>query len=382
MALFELIKMKEQLSILKSMTKNRQLLEIAQKVADNERINKEEGIILYEKGDPGYLSVLANLVRERINGSYVFFNRNFHIEPTNICINKCTFCSYRRHKDEEGCWEFSIADIRKKVEKYVGTGVTEVHIVGGIHPDWDLGYYLNMIREIKVAFPEIHVKAFTAVEIDYMVKQSGISLSEGFSLLKEAGLDSMPGGGAEIFDETLREKICPGKTGSSRWLEIHETAHKSEIPTNATMLYGLLENYSHRIDHLNRLRELQDKTNGFNTFIPLKFKHYNNAYSKVPESTVIEDLKNYAVSRIFLDNILHLKAYWPMIGKQVAQLSLAFGVDDLDGTIDDSTKIYSMAGSSEKKPTASTSELVNIIKDAGFLPVERDTVYNIVKIYD
>jgi aminodeoxyfutalosine synthase len=372
---------KEQLAFLETTAQSEVMLNIAGKVINGERISEEEGVALYTEGELGYLAVLADIVRKRVNGDYVFFNRNFHIEPTNICINRCTFCSYRRQKGEEGSWEYSIEDIRKKVEGYAGSGVTEVHIVGGIHPDRDLDYYIKMIGAVKAANPDIHIKAFTAVEIDNMVKQSGISLSEGFARLKEAGLDSMPGGGAEIFDETLREKICPGKTGSSRWLEIHEAAHQFDIPTNSTMLYGLLENYNQRIDHMGRLRKLQDKTKGFNTFIPLKFKHYNNAYSRVPESTIIEDLKNYAVSRIFLDNIPHLKAYWPMVGKQVAQLSLAFGVDDLDGTIDDSTKIYSMAGSSEKNPTASTSELITMIKDAGFLPVERDTVYNIINLY-
>jgi aminodeoxyfutalosine synthase len=372
----------KQYSFIEKIAGSNDVLDIARKVIGNERISEEEGVILYKKGELPFLAMLADLVRRRINGDYVFFNRNFHIEPTNICINRCTFCSYRRQKGEEGSWEYSIDDIKKKIEGYVGSGVTEVHIVGGIHPDHDLEYSLNMIREIKATYPDIHIKAFTAVEIDNMVKQSGLTIAEGFEKLKEAGLGSMPGGGAEIFDEELREKICPGKTSSSRWLEIHKVAHGFDIPTNSTMLYGLLEDYKQRIDHMGRLRELQDQTKGFNTFIPLKFKHYNNAYSRVSESTIVEDLKNYAVSRIFLDNIPHLKAYWPMIGKQVAQLSLAFGVDDLDGTIDDSTKIYSMAGSTEKNPAASTVELVKMIKDAGFIPVERDTVYNIIKVCD
>jgi aminodeoxyfutalosine synthase len=206
-----------------------------------------------------------------------------------------------------------------------------------------------------------------------------MDIKEGLSLLKDAGLESLPGGGAEIFDEGLRTKICPDKTGSAAWLNIHHTAHQLGIPTNSTMLYGLLEDYTHRIDHLNRLRTLQDETGGFNAFIPLKFKHYNNRFSHIEETTTVEDLKNYAVSRIFLDNIPHLKAYWPMIGKQVAQLSLAFGVDDLDGTIDDTTRIYSMAGSEEQSPTASTEQLAEMIRGAGLIPVERDTLYNVIK---
>jgi aminodeoxyfutalosine synthase len=259
------------------------------------------------------------------------------------------------------------------------SGITEIHIVGGVHPDRDVHFYAELLREIQRILPAVQIKAFTAVEIDAMCRFAGVEVKDGLMLLKEAGLVSMPGGGAEIFDEALREKICPDKTDSKGWLEIHRTAHQLGIPTNSTMLYGLLEDYSQRIDHLNRLRTLQDETGGFNAFIPLKFKHYNNRFSHVEESTTIEDLKNYAVSRIFLDNIPHLKAYWPMIGKKVAQLSLAFGVDDLDGTIDDTTKIYSMAGSEEQSPVATTGQLEEMIIGAGFIPVERDTLYNVIR---
>ena len=263
-------------------------------------------------------------------------------------------------------------------ESHALSGITEIHIVGGVHPDRDVYFYADLIREIKKILPSVQIKAFTAVEIDAMCRFASLDIREGLILLKEAGLVSLPGGGAEIFDETLRARICPDKTDSEGWLNIHRTAHQLGIPTNSTMLYGLLEDYSHRIDHLNRLRTLQDETGGFNAFIPLKFRHYNNRFSYVAEQTTIEDLKNYAVSRIFLDNIPHLKAYWPMIGKQVAQLSLAFGVDDLDGTIDDTTKIYSMAGSEEQSPAATTGQLVAMITGAGFVPVERDTLYNVI----
>lgn len=349
---------------------------IAEKVISGERISVEEGVILFEKGSLPYLSILADLVYQRHHENKVFFNRNFHIEPTNICINHCAFCSYRRRKGQEGSWEFSTEEMLCKVESYKGTGVTEVHIVGGVHPDRDVYFYASLLKQIKLIMPSIFIKAFTAVEIEAMCRFASLPIGQGLALLKESGLDSMPGGGAEIFDETLRQKICPDKTGSEDWLMIHKTAHKLGIETNSTMLYGLIEKYEHRIDHLNRLRELQDITGGFNAFIPLKFRHYNNLFSHVEETTTLEDLKNYAVSRIFLDNIPHLKAYWPMIGKPVAQLSLAFGVDDLDGTIDDSTKIYSMAGSAEKNPAASTQELIAMIKGAGRIPVERDTLYN------
>lgn len=358
-----------------------QLLQVAEKVLSNERISINDGILLYKEGSLPFLSLLAEAVSEKVSGDHVFFNRNFHIEPTNICVNHCAFCSYRRRKGEEGCWEFSIEDIREKVASYKDSGATEVHIVGGVHPDRDVHFYADMIRAVKEGIPSIHIKAFTAVEIDSMCRQAGLTIENGLKLLKEAGLGSMPGGGAEIFDEQIRQKICPDKTGSAEWLRIHRIAHELSIPTNATMLYGLIENYEHRIDHMDRLRKLQDETKGFNAFIPLKFRHYNNSFSHIKEAATIEDLRNYAVSRIFLDNIPHVKAYWPMIGKQVAQLSLAFGVDDLDGTIDDSTKIYSMAGSDEQNPSASTEELIAMIKGAGKIPAERDTVYNIIKIF-
>jgi aminodeoxyfutalosine synthase len=373
---------KSVLSVLKLAETTENLLRIAEKVISGGRISVEEGIILFEQGSMPYLSILADTVRRHHNGKQVFFNRNFHIEPTNICVNHCAFCSYRRKKGEEGSWEYCIDDIREKTKSYINKGVTEVHIVGAVHPDRNIYFYVEMLKEVKKILPDVQIKAFTAVEIDSMCRFAGITVENGLMLLKEAGLDSMPGGGAEIFDEKIRQKICPDKTGSEDWLLIHQKAHQLGIPTNSTMLYGLIEKYEHRVDHLNRLRKLQDKTKGFNAFIPLKFRRHNNSFSNIQETTTVEDLKNYAVSRIFLDNIPHLKAYWPMIGKQVAQLSLAFGVDDLDGTIDDSTKIYSMAGSAEQNPSASTDELISMIKGAGCLPVERDTVYNTIRIFN
>jgi aminodeoxyfutalosine synthase len=369
------------LSVLRSNGTSKDLMEIAEKVISGERISPEEGIILFEEGSLPYLSILSDLVCYRHNESKVYFNRNFHIEPTNICINHCSFCSYRRRKGQEGSWEFSKEQMLEKVRSYKDSGATEVHIVGGVHPDRDVYFYAELLKEIKSIIPSIFIKAFTAVEIEAMCRFASLSIEQGLDLLKKSGLDSMPGGGAEIFDEELRKKICPDKTSSANWLNIHKFAHQAGIQTNSTMLYGLIETYRHRIDHMNRLREIQDITGGFNAFIPLKFKHYNNLFSHVEETTAIEDLKNYAVSRIFLDNIPHIKAYWPMIGKQVSQLSLAFGVDDLDGTIDDSTRIYSMAGASEQNPSASTSELITMIRGAGRIPVERDTIYNTITEY-
>jgi aminodeoxyfutalosine synthase len=369
------------LSVLQLNGTTPELLGIAEKVMVGERITINEGILLFEKAPLPYLSLLADYACRRASGEEVYFNRNFHIEPTNICVNHCAFCSYRRRKGQEGSWEYSLEDMLCKVESYKESAATEVHIVGGVHPDRDVYFYADLLKKIKEIYPSIFIKAFTAVEIEAMCRFAALSIEEGLKLLKESGLDSMPGGGAEIFDETLRHKICPDKTTSKDWLFIHQTAHQLGIPTNSTMLYGLIEKYEHRIDHLDRLRTVQDETGGFNAFIPLKFRHYNNLFSHVEETTTIEDLKNYAVSRIFLDNIPHVKAYWPMIGKPVAQLSLAFGVDDLDGTIDDSTKIYSMAGAQDQNPAASTAELITMIKGAGRIPVERDTLYNKIKEY-
>lgn len=353
---------------------------IAEKVFSSESISTSDAFELYNSSNLALLGVLATAAKKRLSGDFVFFNQNFHLEPTNICVNHCKFCSYRRREGQKGAWECSIDDIVADVKRFTLKGATEVHIVGGVHPSRDINFYVDMLKAIKKIAPDLHIKAFTAVEIDQMCQMGNITVEEGLQKLKEAGLESMPGGGAEIFDDKIRAEICPDKTGSAEWLRIHSVAHKMGIPTNATMLYGLLENYEHRVDHLNRLRELQKITQGFNAFIPLKFKRENNAYSHVKESTLIEDLKNYAVSRIFLDNIPHLKAYWPMIGKQAAQLSLNFGVDDLDGTIDDSTKIYSMAGG-EENPSASRAELVQMIKNVKLIPVERDTLYNILETF-
>jgi aminodeoxyfutalosine synthase len=369
------------LSLLRLTPIGPQLLRVAEKVLSNERISVNDGNLLYLEASLPFLALLADTVSQRINNNHVYFNRNFHIEPTNICVNNCAFCSYRRHSGEEASWELGIEEIIERIYSCLDSGATEVHIVGGVHPERDVHYYSAMLKAIKECNPQIHIKAFTAVEIDSMCRQAGITIENGLRLLKEAGLGSIPGGGAEIFDEQVRRKICPDKTSSAEWLRIHRIAHKLSIPTNATMLYGLLENFENRIDHMQRLRALQDETMGFNAFIPLKFRNSHNSFSHIKETTTVEDLRNYAISRIFLDNIPHLKAYWPMIGKQVAQLSLSLGVDDLDGTIDDSTKIYSMAGSNEQNPSASTGELIAMIKGAGKIPVERDTVYNIIRIF-
>lgn len=370
-------------TLLEDVNLDQSLKAIGQKVVNGQRISFNEGVTLFEKGELGFLGMLANHVREIKNGNKTFFNRNFHIEPTNICVFSCKFCSYSRTlKNREEGWELSAEDILKKVKEYDGKPVTEVHIVGGVHPKMDLHYFMDILRQIKIHRPDLHIKGFTAVELDYMFRKAKVSIEEGMKMMNEAGLDSLPGGGAEIFDEGIRNDICADKCSSEIWLKIHQTAHQLGMHTNATMLYGHIENYSHRIEHMERLRNLQDRTGGFNTFIPLKFRNGDNEMSSTPEVSVIEDLKTYAVARIFLDNFNHVKAYWPMIGRSTAQLSQAFGVDDLDGTIDDTTKIYSMAGAEEKNPVLTTEQLVALIKDSGRQPVERDTLYNVVNQFN
>ena len=370
-------KEEELIAEINALPEGKNFKKIADKVIADERITDEEGILFFDKASLGLTAILANYIREKKHGDKTFFNRNFHIEPTNVCVFSCKFCSYSRlyaHRDEG--WALSKEQMMDIVKSYDGIPVTEVHIVGGVHPKMNLDFFCDFISQIKQHRPQLHVKGFTAVELDYMFRKAKLSVKEGMKKLHDAGLQSMPGGGAEIFDAEIRKQICEDKVDAEGWLKIHEEAHLLGMHTNATMLYGHIENYGHRIDHMSRLRNLQDKTNGFNTFIPLKFRNKNNDMSNVAESSIIEDMKMYAVARIYMDNFPHLKAYWPMLGRQNAQLSLSFGVDDIDGTIDDSTKIYSMAGSEEQSPKMSTDELVMLISQAGRKAVERDTLYN------
>jgi len=358
------------------------LKRISDKVLNGERITDEDGMLLFEKASLAFAGSLANKIKERLHSDKVFFNRNFHIEPTNVCVFSCNFCSYSRlyaHRDEG--WVLSMEQMLDIIKKYDDKPVTEVHIVGGVHPKMNLEFFAELLRNIKKHRPDLHIKGFTAVELDYMFRKAKMTNEEGLRLLQEAGLDSIPGGGAEIFDHEIREKICADKVGTEGWLAIHEKAHGLNMHSNATMLYGHIEKYNHRIDHMSRLRELQDKTGGFNTFIPLKFRNKDNDMNNVAESSIVGDMKMYAIARIYLDNFPHLKAYWPMLGRQNAQLSLAFGVDDIDGTIDDSTKIYSMAGADEQNPSMTSLELITLIKQAKRVPVERDTLYNEIMNY-
>ncbi len=354
--------------------------DITKKVINRQRLSIKDGLFLYQEAELGLLAILANYAKKINSGDFVYFNKNFHLEPTNICVFNCKFCSYRKNADDKEAWDFSIDEMLNKVRNYNKNEISEIHIVGGVHPNKDLHYYGDLILKIKEILPDIHIKAFTAIEIDYMIKLAGYNLQEGLIKLKEYGLDSIPGGGAEIFDPEIRGKICGDKSSGEMWLKTHHAAHKAGIQTNATILYGHLEDYSHRVDHMIQLRELQDKTGGFNTFIPLKYRNQNNSMSQIGEVNINEDLRNYAVSRLILDNFPHIKAYWPMIGLETSRLALSFGVDDLDGTIDDSTKIYTMAGVKNKK-SMTTSELTSIIKDSGRIPIERDTLYNHIKEY-
>ncbi len=362
--------------------KDADLQRIGIKIFNDERISFEDGVTLFEKGSLAYIGSLANFVREKKHGNKTYFNRNFHIEPTNVCVFSCKFCSYSRlyaHK-EEG-WELSIDQMLDIVKSYDGKPVTEVHIVGGVHPKMNLTFFIDLLKAIKSHRPELHIKGFTPVELDYMFRKAKVSVDEGMKLTHEAGLDSLPGGGAEIFHPEVRTQICDDKVDAEGWLHIHKAAHQLGMHSNATMLYGHIETFAHRIDHMDRLRNLQDETGGFNTFIPLKFRNKGNDMSHIAESSTIEDMKLYAVARLYLDNFPHIKAYWPMLGRKNAQLTLSFGVNDIDGTIDDTTKIYSMAGSEEQSPTMNTEQLVSLIKQVKRIPVERDTLYNEINIF-
>lgn len=363
-------------------TADPELKAIGEKILRKERISFGEGVALFEKGSLAWLGALANWVREERHGGKTYFNRNFHIEPTNVCVFSCKFCSYSRlYANRDEGWELSIEQMMHIVKSYDGKPVTEVHIVGGVHPKMNLEFFVALLQAIKAHRPELHIKAFTPVELDYMFRKAKVSVQEGMRIAHEAGLDSLPGGGAEIFHPEIRSQICDDKVNAEGWLEIHRTAHQLGMHSNATMLYGHIENFEHRIDHMERLRQLQDETGGFNTFIPLKFRNKDNEMSNVPESTVPEDMRMYAVSRLYLDNFPHIKAYWPMLGRKNAQLTLSFGVNDIDGTIDDSTKIYSMAGSEEQSPSMTTDDLVALIRQVKRQPVERGTLYDVIRDY-
>jgi aminodeoxyfutalosine synthase len=352
------------------------LVKIEKKVLAGTRLSPEDALALFENDDIFAIGRLANIIAARKNDRNAYFIRNHHINPTNICINRCKFCAFSRSKGDKGAYELSIKEIIKKLREE--QEYSEVHIVGGLHPDWKFDFYLEMLKAIKKNFPSIHIKAFTAVEIDYFSRISGRSLSETLSELKNAGLDSMPGGGAEIFDSRIRNRICPEKIPGGRWLEIMKAAHNAGLKTNATMLYGHLESNKHRVGHMLKLRDLQDRTGGFQAFIPLAF-HPLNTELGVPMryTSGIDDLKTIAVSRLFLDNFPHIKAYWIMLGEKIAQLALMFGADDLDGTIIEEKITHSAGALSGSVLTR--AEMVNLIEKAGKVPLERDSFYRPVR---
>lgn len=357
------------------------LEKVFKKVQIGERITFDEGVRLFQSEDLIGLGKIADYLNRKKNGNKVFFNINRHINPTNLCLNKCQFCAfYRVSPNDPGAYEMSLEQIVSTLKKEENKGCTEVHIVGGLHPTWSFEHYLNIVKTIKENFPNMHIKAFTCVEFDHFAKISGLSVDEVVDKLKEAGLGSVPGGGAEIFSQRVRRLLCRNKISGERWLEISEIIHKKGLKSNATMLYGHIETFEERVDHLYRLRELQDKTGGFNAFIPLSYHPENTELEKrlgIKGSTGIDDLKVIAVSRIFLDNFNHIKAYWVMLGKKLAQTALWFGANDFDGTVVEETITFMAGGKTDRHATI--PEIVNLIKTAKRNPVERDTLYNVLR---
>ena len=353
--------------------------QIKNRIFTGQRLTREDGITLFKSHDLLALGRMASLVSQKKNADRVYFVQNMHINPTNICVNRCKFCAFSRSKGESGAYEMSIEDIQNKARS-AEKGVREFHIVSGLHPDLPFEWYLDMLGALKKEFPHIHLKAFTAVEIDYLAKLAQLSLKDTLIKLREAGLGSLPGGGAEIFNTNVRNTLCAEKISGDRWLEVIEAAHSIGLKSNATMLYGHIESYEDRIDHLLRLRDLQDRTNGFQAFIPLSFHSQNTEIKKSAYTTGFDDLKTLAISRMMLDNFDHIKAYWVMLGEKITQVSLSFGVDDIDGTVVEE-RITKMAGGTTDG-SMTRDELVDLIKQAEKIPVERDTVYNEVKVWE
>ncbi len=353
---------------------------IVDKVRENRRISADDALSLFASNDLLAIGELAALANERTNGKHVFFNVNRHINPSNICVNRCAFCAFYRTADQEGAYALTREEIRHRALEARAGGATELHIVGGLHPDYPLEHYEQMLASLRQTVPELHLKAFTAVEIDYFSRISGLGVEKVLERLKAAGLGSMPGGGAEILVEEVRRRICPEKISGARWLEVIATAHRLGVKSNATMLYGHLETAADRVAHMELLRDLQDRTGGFQAFIPLAFQPENSALNLgISGTSGLDDLKTLAISRIFLDNFDHIKAYWVMLGEKIAQVSLAFGVNDLDGTVIEE-KIGHDAGA--PSPQALTkSAIIRLIRKADKVPVERDTLYRPLASY-
>ncbi|MEW4570442.1 aminofutalosine synthase MqnE [Tautonia sp. JC769] len=356
-------------------TDDPRLLEIREKVEAGRRLSFDDGLALYASNDLFTIGELANLVRERYNGNYAYYNVNTHINPTNVCVYKCDFCAFRADLNDERAYTMGESEIKERAEQAHARGATELHIVGGLHHKLPFQYYVDVVRWVKEAAPEIHVKAYTAVEYEWFRKiERGSSLRDILQRLLDAGLGSLPGGGAEIFHPEVRDKICGAKASTETWLDVHRTAHQLGLHSNATMLYGHIERPEHRIDHMIRLRELQDETGGFQTFIPLAFHPDNSRMDEIPKPSGVMDLKTMAISRLMLDNFPHIKAYWIMLGIKTAQVALSFGADDLDGTVVHET-IYHEAGA-ETPEEMTIDEIRRLITEAGRDPVERDTLYH------
>lgn len=351
---------------------------ISSRVNEGGRIDDDDALYLYNKGDIYSLGEIASVANEKKNGKKAYFIVNRHINPTNICVNRCKFCAFSKDEDDSLAYEMTLEEVVSKSEEGARQGATEVHLVGGLHPSWPFEKYLEMLAAIRIIAPHIHIQAFTAVEIDYFTRLSELPLEEVLTRLKDAGLGSLPGGGAEIFSEEVREKICPEKISGERWLEVMRVAHSMGIRSNATMLYGHIEGYEHRVAHLALLRDLQDETGGFQSFIPLAFHPKNTEIAKGVTSA-LDDLKTLAISRIYLDNFDHIKAFWIMLGEKIAQLSLLFGVDDIDGTVVEE-KITHAAGAHTSEEL-SVLELVSLVKQVGKVPVQRDTLYNTIRVW-
>lgn len=357
---------------------NSTLNDIRDKINSNTRISLNEALALYNENDLLFLGELARSVKLKKTNHQVFFNVNRHVNLTNVCTSRCKFCAFGCDENDSRAYTMTIEEVLK-IGRDLPPNITELHIVSALHPHLPFDYYLKIIRSLKEMNPEVHLQAFTAVEIDYFSKIAELSVEEILKSLIEAGLGSLPGGGAEVFSPRVRETVCGKKASGERWLEIMETAHSLGLKTNATMLYGHIETLEERLDHLFKLRSLQDKTGGFQSFIPLPFHPHNTELSHLKRTTGYEDLKMIALSRLILDNITHIKSFWIMLGVPLAQLSLHFGADDLDGTVVEE-KITHAAGA-QTEQGISIEELIKLIREAGYTPVERDTLYNVIKVY-
>jgi aminodeoxyfutalosine synthase len=358
-------------------TESSRLGAIREKVEAGERLSFDDGLALEGSDDLFAIGAMANLARERKNGNYGYYNVNTHINPTNVCVYKCDFCAFRADLDEARAYVMTREQITERARQAHERGATELHIVGGLHHKLPFDYYVDVVRWIHDDFPELHIKAYTAVEVEFFAKISRLSIAQILGRLIDAGLGSLPGGGAEIFHPEVREQICGAKASTETWLEVHRTAHRLGLHSNATMLYGHIDGPKHRIDHMIRLRELQDETGGFQTFIPLAFHPDNSRMQEIPKPSAVMDLKTMAISRLMLDNFPHIKAYWVMLGIQTAQIALAFGADDIDGTVVHE-KIYHEAGA-ETPQEVTVAEIRRLITEAGRIPVERDTLYHRVE---